>query len=103
MSDRIFFQPSELNAAATRIKSQALDLNQMLQKIRTEIESLNSTWQGQAASRFDQLMSEYRSDSLGIDEVLSEVSQHLTQAAQSYFVADAGIARGFSLEADRPK
>ncbi len=87
--------PEELQAAASQFNARASELEQMLQSIQSQIESLRSTWQGQAASQFDALMSQWTTDVHGINQVLGEVSQHLTTAASSYSDTDSAIARGF--------
>lgn len=95
MSGRIMVTPEELQAASSQFNSRAAELEQMLQSVQSQIESLRSTWQGQAATNFDALMAQWTQDVQGINQVLSEVSQHLSQASASYSETDTNIARGF--------
>lgn len=95
MSGRIMVTPEELQAASSQFNARAADLEQMLQSVQSQIESLRSTWQGQAAANFDALMAQWTQDVQGINQVLSQVSQHLSQASSSYSETDTTIARGF--------
>ncbi|HJT57917.1 MAG TPA: WXG100 family type VII secretion target [Ktedonobacteraceae bacterium] len=95
MSGRIMVTPEELQAASSQFNARAADLEQMLQSVQSQIESLRSTWQGQAAANFDALMAQWTQDVQGINQVLSQVSQHLSQASNSYSETDTTIARGF--------
>ncbi|HLH60119.1 MAG TPA: WXG100 family type VII secretion target [Ktedonobacteraceae bacterium] len=95
MSGRIMVTPEELQQASSQFNAKAAELEQMLQSVQSQIESLRSTWQGQAAANFDALMAQWTQDVQGINQVLSQVSQHLNQASQAYSETDTSIARGF--------
>jgi WXG100 family type VII secretion target len=87
--------PEELQQASSQFNAKAAELEQMLQSVQSQIESLRSTWQGQAAANFDALMAQWTQDVQGINQVLSQVSQHLNQASHAYSDTDTSIARGF--------
>ena len=92
---RILVTPEELQAASAQFDGKVAELEQLLQQVQGQIESLASTWQGQAASHFATLMGQWTTDVQGIRTVLGEVSQHLKQAANVYQETDTSISRGF--------
>src|SRR5258706_239422 len=51
MSGRIMVTPEELQAASSQFNSRPAELEQMLQSVQSQIESLRSTWQGPAANK----------------------------------------------------
>ncbi len=93
--DRILVTPEELQIASAQFNNKASELEQMLQQVQSQIQSLASTWQGQAASQFANLMGQWTTDVNGIRTVLGEISQHLNQAASVYQDTDLSISRGF--------
>jgi WXG100 family type VII secretion target len=93
--DHIQVTVSDLQAASAQFDARATDLEQLLQLVKSQIESLQSTWQGQAASDFVALMGKWNNDVQGIHDVLNTVSLHIKQAASTYQETDTGIARGF--------
>src|SRR5439155_21037164 len=95
--DHIQVTISDLEAASAQFVTTASDHLQLLQQVPSQIESLQSTWQGQAASDFVALMGKWNSDVQGIHDVLNTVSQHMKQAATGYQETDTGIARGFQV------
>src|SRR5947209_3609494 len=95
--DHIQVSVSDLQTTSAQFNGKAAELEQVLQQVQSQIESLRSYWQGQAASDFSALMAKWTTDVQGIHEVLSAVSQHLNQAATGYQDTDTGIARGFQV------
>ena len=93
--DQISVRPEDLQAASTQFNAKASELEQMLQSVQSQIESLRSTWVGQAAANFEALMAQWTTDVQGINQVLSQVSQHLSVASSSYTDTDMSIARSF--------
>jgi WXG100 family type VII secretion target len=93
--DHIQVNLGDLQAASSQFNAKAAELEQLLQQVQNQIESLSSTWQGRAAADFASLMAKWTTDVHGIHDVLGTVSQHLSQAASGYQDADTGIARGF--------
>lgn len=96
--DHIAVSLSDLQTASSQFNGRAGDLEQLLTSIQNEIQSLSSTWQGQAQTDFASLMAKWTTDVRGIHEVLTAVSQHLAQASTGYGEADSGIARGFQIQ-----
>jgi WXG100 family type VII secretion target len=96
--DHIAVSLSDLQATSSQFNGRAAELEQLLSLVQNEIQSLSSTWQGQAAADFSTLMAKWTSDVRGINEVLTAVSQHLAQASTGYGEADTGIARGFQIQ-----
>lgn len=96
--DHIQVSLSDLQATSSQFNGRAAELEQLLSLVQNEIQSLSSTWQGQAASDFSALMAKWSTDVRGIHDVLTAVSQHLNQAATGYGEADTGIARGFQVQ-----
>jgi WXG100 family type VII secretion target len=97
MAGRILATPEEMRSAAGSLDAKAQELIQMLQQIKSQIDSLSPMWQGQAATKFTELMTQWSSDVQGIENVLSTVSRNLQQAAQSYEDVDMSISRGFQV------
>lgn len=95
--DRIQVSIGDLQGVSGQFNTKAGELDTLLQQVQGQIESVSSTWQGQAASDFTALMAKWTTDVQGIREVLGTVSQHLNQAATGYQDADTGIARGFQV------
>jgi WXG100 family type VII secretion target len=93
--DHILVTYEDLQIAASQFNSKAAELEQMLQQVQSQIQSLASTWQGQAASQFAALMGQWTTDVNGIRTILGEISQHLNQAASVYQETDLSISRGF--------
>jgi early secretory antigenic target protein ESAT-6 len=67
MSGRIMVTPEELQQTSSQFNAKAAELEQMLQSVQSQIESLRSTWQGQAAANFDALMAQWTQDVQGIN------------------------------------
>lgn len=95
--DHIQVSLGDLQSVSSQFNGRAAELESLLQQVQSQIESLSSTWQGQAASDFSALMAKWTTDVQGIHDVLGTVSQHLAQAATSFGDADTGIARGFQI------
>ncbi len=93
--DRILVTPEELQAASAQFNNKVAELEQLLQQVQSQIQSLGSTWQGQAANQFAMLMGQWTTDVNGIRTVLGEIGQHLNQAASIYQETDMSISRGF--------
>jgi WXG100 family type VII secretion target len=93
--DHIQVNIGDLQAVSSQFNAKAAELEQLLQQVQNQIESVSSTWQGRAAADFMSLMAKWTTDVQGIHDVLGTVSQHLNQAASGYQETDAGIARGF--------
>jgi len=96
--DHIAVSLSDLQATSSQFNGRAAELEQLLSLVQNEIQSLSSTWQGQAAADFSSLMAKWTTDVTGIHTVLTAVSQHLAQASTGYGEADSGIARGFQIQ-----
>ena len=96
--DHIQLSIGDLQAASSQFNTRAADLESLLSQVQSQIQSLGSTWQGQAAADFASLMAKWTQDVQGIHDVLGTVSQHLNQAASGYQEADSGIARGFQIQ-----
>jgi early secretory antigenic target protein ESAT-6 len=95
--DQIKVTVSDLQTASGQFDARAAELESLLQQVQSQIEALQSTWQGQAAFEFVNLMQQWNQDVLGIHDVLSTVSQHMKLAASGYSETDSGIARGFQV------
>jgi WXG100 family type VII secretion target len=93
--DHIQVNIGDLQTASSQFNGKAAELEQLLQQVQNQIESLSSTWQGRAAADFVSLMAKWTTDVHGIHDVLGTISQHLNQAASGYQETDTGIARGF--------
>jgi WXG100 family type VII secretion target len=95
--DQIKVTVSDLQSASGQFDARASDLESLLQQVQSQIESLQSTWQGQAAYEFINLMQKWHQDVQGIHDVLNTVSQHMKTAATGYSETDSGIAKGFQI------
>ncbi|MBV8695422.1 MAG: WXG100 family type VII secretion target [Chloroflexi bacterium] len=95
--DQIEVSISDLQSVSAQFNNKAAELEQLLSQVQSQIESVSSTWRGQAASDFANLMAKWTTDVQGIHDVLGAVSQHLNQAASGYQETDTGIARGFQV------
>lgn len=93
--DEIKVNVTDLQSASAQFDARAGDLETLLQQVQSQIQALQSTWQGQAAYEFVNLMQKWNQDVRGIHDVLSTVSLHMKQGAQGFSETDTGIAQGF--------
>lgn len=83
MADRITITPEELRTSSTNFSTKAGEIRDILTYLRSEVDNLESTWQGAAQSQFFIMYSEMEKTLNEFPEVLDGISTQLTTVAQT--------------------
>ncbi len=97
MSSNIAVTPEQLESVSAQLSNAASTIESTLSQVKAQVESVAGAWQGVAATDFQNLMTQWNQDSMGLHQVLTQISQNLIKAAQAYAEADQGISKGFAI------
>jgi WXG100 family type VII secretion target len=86
-----------IHQAGSQFSSQAAQLAELIQQVGRDISNLQPLWEGPAASQFEALMMQWRTDVNGIQQVLEQVSAKVQQAGTGYEDLEGQIRQGFQL------
>lgn len=83
MAERITITPEELRTSSSNFATKADEIRDILTFLRTEVDNLQSTWQGAAQSQFFIMYSEMEKTLNEFPEVLTGISTQLTTVADT--------------------
>lgn len=85
----------QILAANSNIQSTIGRLQQEISTLHGQLGSLESSWQGSAASSFHELMLRWRLNADSVEQSLGQIGQALSLAAQQYADIEAANQRLF--------
>ena len=92
---RFLVDSEEVLAANTVVQSTIQKLQSDVDTLHTQLNSLQSSWQGQAANSFQDLAGRWRTTAGLVQQQLGEIGQALAIAAQQYSDIEATNQRLF--------
>jgi early secretory antigenic target protein ESAT-6 len=92
---RFLVDSEEVLAANTVVQSTIQKLQSDVDTLHTQLNSLQSSWQGQAANSFQELAGRWRTTAGLVQQQLAEIGQALAIAAQQYSDIEATNQRLF--------
>ncbi|MEY4743043.1 MAG: hypothetical protein RIR34_382 [Actinomycetota bacterium] len=92
---RFLVDSEEVLAANNVVQSTIQKLQTDVDTLHTQLNSLQSSWQGQAANSFQDLAGRWRTTAGLVQQQLAEIGQALTIAAQQYSDIEATNQRLF--------
>lgn len=85
----------QLQTAATEFSNQAGELEAILGKIQSQLDTLAPVFQGRTAEKFQTLMTEWTKDARNIQEVLAQVGQDLNNTVERFQNDDESTSKRF--------
>lgn len=82
-------------AANNNIQATISKLQSEVELLHTQLQSLEGSWQGAAATSFQELVKRWRLTANGVDQQLGEIGRALTHAATQYQEIEAANLRLF--------
>lgn len=92
MADRITITPEELRTASGNFSTKASEIVEILSYLRTEVDNLQSTWDGAAQDQFFVSYEEMAKTMDQFPEILEGISTQLTSVADTLETTDAELA-----------
>lgn len=96
MAGRITITPQELETSATNFNTKADEIRDILQFLQTEVNNLESTWDGAAQDQFFASFSEMQTTLNQFPEVLDGIAAQLNAVAQTLTETDEALASQLS-------
>ena len=92
MAARITITPEELRTASTNFANKAGEIREVLEYLRSEVNRLESTWDGAAQDQFFMTYEEMAKTLDQFPEVVDGISQQLSAVAQTLEETDQALA-----------
>lgn len=92
MAARITITPEELRTASTNFANKAGEIREILEYLRSEVNRLESTWDGAAQDQFFMTYEEMAKTMDQFPEVVDGISQQLSAVAQTLEETDQALA-----------
>ena len=92
MEARITITPEELRTASTNFGNKAGEIREILEYLRSEVNRLESTWDGAAQDQFFITYEEMAKTLDQFPEVVDGISQQLSAVAQTLEETDQALA-----------
>lgn len=92
MAARITITPEELRTASTNFATKAGEIRELLEYLRSEVNRLESTWDGAAQDQFFMTYEEMSKTLDQFPEVVDGISQQLSAVAQTLEETDQALA-----------
>ena len=92
MAARITITPEELRTASTNFANTAGEVREILEYLRSEVNRLESTWDGAAQDQFFMTYEEMAKTLDQFPEVVDGISQQLSAVAQTLEETDQALA-----------
>jgi WXG100 family type VII secretion target len=92
MAARITITPEELRTASTNFANKAGEVREILEYLRSEVNRLESTWDGAAQDQFFMTYEEMAKTLDQFPEVVDGISQQLSAVAQTLEETDQALA-----------
>lgn len=92
MAARITITPEELRTSSTNFANKAGEIREILSYLRSEVNRLESTWDGAAQDQFFMTYEEMTKTLDQFPEVVDGISQQLSAVAQTLEETDQALA-----------
>lgn len=92
MAVRITITPEELRTASTNFANKAGEIREILEYLRSEVNRLESTWDGAAQDQFFMTYEEMAKTMVQFPEVVDGISHQLSNIAQTLEETDQALA-----------
>lgn len=92
MATRITITPEELRTASTNFANKAGEIREILEYLRSEVNRLESTWDGVAQDQLFMTYEEMAKTMAQFPEVVDAISQQLSAVAQTLEETDQALA-----------
>ena len=92
MADRITITPQELRSTASNFRGKSDEIEGILQYLLTEVNNLESTWDGAAQDQFFAQYNELQPSLKQFPEILQGISSQLDAVAQTLEETDSALA-----------
>ena len=92
MAARITITPEELRTTSTNFANKAGEIREILEYLRSEVNRLESTWDGAAQDQFFMTYEEMAKTMAQFPEVVDGISQQLSAVAQTLEETDQALA-----------
>lgn len=92
MAARITITPEELRTSSTNFANKAGEIREILSYLRSEVNRLESTWDGAAQDQFFMTYEELAKTLDQFPEVVDGISQQLSAVAQTLEETDQALA-----------
>ena len=92
MAARITITPEDLRTASTNFANKAGEVREILEYLRSEVNRLESTWDGAAQDQFFMTYEEMAKTLDQFPEVVDGISQQLSAVAQTLEETDQALA-----------
>jgi len=92
MAARITITPEELRTSSTNFANKAGEIREILSYLRSEVNRLESTWDGAAQDQFFMTYEEMAKTLDQFPEVVDGISQQLSAVAQTLEETDQALA-----------
>lgn len=92
MAGRITITPEELRTASSNFATKAGEIREILEYLRSEVNRLESTWEGAAQDQFFMSYEEMAKTMAQFPDVVDGISQQLSSVAQTLEETDQALA-----------
>lgn len=92
MADRITITPQELRTSATTFRAKSDEIVSILKELMTEVNNLESTWDGAAQDTFFQQYNDLQTPLNQFPEILEGIAGQLDAVAQTLEETDSALA-----------
>ncbi len=96
MADRITITPEELRDSSTMFNNKAEEITQILNDLRSEVDSLEATWDGAAQDAFFQSYEEMQSTLEQFPVILEGIASQLTSVADTLEDTDEQLSQSLA-------
>jgi WXG100 family type VII secretion target len=95
MSGQIRITPDVMRQRAGQYRSEAAEVNGVISRMDSLLNSLQSEWEGQASQSYAQRYTELKPGFQKAEELINEIAQALDKVATQLEQTDASIASAF--------
>ena len=101
MTGNLLVTPERLISASNEFSNLGQEVNRITDDMLDRVESLSSTWAGEAHTAYQSKFSQLRDDMAKIYSMIREHSQDLSEMARNYQAAEsANVEAGMALNAE---
>ncbi|MCX7572110.1 WXG100 family type VII secretion target [Tumebacillus sp. DT12] len=87
--------PQDLRETAQQLQNGSQQINSTLATLKGRVDALQSIWQGQAHTQYNEYYQQWNQAAIKLNEALNNLSQLTTTAANQFEEADQNIGRMF--------
>ena len=88
MSGAFTTQTDQMVQAATKVDDVNNEVRALLSSLQSQVEAVQSSWKGQAATTFQSLMMRFNEDTTKLSQALTDISEQIRSSGQGYAAQD---------------